>query len=86
MRVILKYGIKKLLNDITIDPEEMTALLFTSGTTGVSKGVCLSQKNICAVVHGAAGCIKITEEDQLLSILPIHHTYECTIGFLYIIY
>lgn len=77
---------KKLLNDITIDPEATTALLFTSGTTGVSKGVCLSQKNICSVVLGAAGCIKVTEEDQLLSILPIHHTYECSIGFLYIIY
>ncbi len=77
---------EKLLNNVTVDPEAVTAILFTSGTTGVSKGVCLSQKNICAVVMGAAGCIKITEEDQLLSILPIHHTYECTVGFLYIIY
>lgn len=77
---------KKLLNDVTVDPDEVTAILFTSGTTGVSKGVCLSQKNICSVVMGAAGCIKITEEDVLLSILPIHHTYECSIGFLYIIY
>ena len=77
---------KKLLNNVTVDPEATTAILFTSGTTGVSKGVCLSQKNICAVVMGAAGCIKITEQDQLLSILPIHHTYECTVGFLYIIY
>lgn len=77
---------EKLLNSVTVDPEAITAILFTSGTTGVSKGVCLSQKNICAVIMGAAGCIKITEEDQLLSILPIHHTYECTVGFLYIIY
>ncbi len=81
------YGNKvKLLDNITVDPTTTTAILFTSGTTGVSKGVCLSQKNICSVVMGAAGCIKVTEEDQLLSILPIHHTYECTIGFLYIIY
>lgn len=77
---------KVLLDKVTVDPEATTAILFTSGTTGVSKGVCLSQKNICAVVMGAAGCIKITEQDQLLSILPIHHTYECTVGFLYIIY
>ncbi len=77
---------EKLLDNVTVDPEAITAILFTSGTTGVSKGVCLSQKNICAVIMGAAGCIKITEEDQLLSILPIHHTYECTVGFLYIIY
>lgn len=75
-----------LLNDVTVDPEETTAILFTSGTTGVSKGVCLSQKNMCAVVMAVAGCIKVTPEDQLLSFLPIHHTYECTIGFLCIIY
>ncbi len=77
---------EKYLDSIKLDPEATTAILFTSGTTGVSKGVCLSQKNICSVVMGAAGCIKVTEEDQLLSILPIHHTYECTVGFLYIIY
>lgn len=77
---------KKLLDNVTVDPEATTAILFTSGTTGVSKGVCLSQKNICSVVMGAAGVIKVTPEDQLLSILPIHHTYECTVGFLYIIY
>lgn len=77
---------KVLLDNVTVDPEATTAILFTSGTTGVSKGVCLSQKNICSVIMGAAGCIKVTPEDQLLSILPIHHTYECTVGFLYIIY
>ncbi len=84
-RNLYKNGVKHLDN-ITVDPEATTAILFTSGTTGVSKGVCLSQKNICSVVMGAAGCIKVTEEDQLLSVLPIHHTYECTVGFLYIIY
>lgn len=84
-RKLYRSGVKHL-NNVTVDPEATTAILFTSGTTGVSKGVCLSQKNICAVILGAAGCIKVTPEDQLLSILPIHHTYECTIGFLYIIY
>ena len=84
-RQLYRNGTKHLDN-ITVDPEATTAILFTSGTTGVSKGVCLSQKNICSVVMGAAGCIKVTEEDQLLSVLPIHHTYECTVGFLYIIY
>ena len=84
-RQLYRTGTKHLAN-ITVDPEATTAILFTSGTTGVSKGVCLSQKNICSVVMGAAGCIKVTPEDQLLSILPIHHTYECTVGFLYILY
>ena len=84
-RQLYRSGTKHL-DSITVDPEATTAILFTSGTTGVSKGVCLSQKNICSVVMGAAGCIKVTEEYQLLSVLPIHHTYECTVGFLYIIY
>ncbi len=84
-RKLFNNGVRHLDN-VTIDPTATTAILFTSGTTGVSKGVCLSQKNICSVILGAAGCIKVTPEDQLLSILPIHHTYECTVGFLYIIY
>ncbi len=84
-RKLYNDGVKHL-DETTLDPTATTAILFTSGTTGVSKGVCLSQKNICSVVLGAAGCIKVTPEDQLLSILPIHHTYECTVGFLYIIY
>lgn len=84
-RKLFNDGVRHLDN-VTIDSTATTAILFTSGTTGVSKGVCLSQKNICSVVLGAAGCIKVTPEDQLLSILPIHHTYECTVGFLYIIY
>lgn len=84
-RQLYKQG-KIFLDNVIVDAEATTAILFTSGTTGVSKGVCLSQKNICSVVMGAAGCIKVTPEDQVLSILPIHHTYECTVGFLYIIY
>ena len=77
---------KKYLNDVTLDKDAMTSLLFTSGTTSVSKGVCLSQHNICSVITSLAGVVKIYPEDQLLSVLPIHHTYECTLGFLMIIY
>ena len=84
-RVLYKTGVKSL-NEVTLDPEEMVSLLFTSGTTGVSKGVCLSMANICGVINNISGVVKVYPEDQLLSVLPIHHTYECTLGFLLILY
>ena len=84
-RTLYKKGVKSL-NDVTLDPEAMVSLLFTSGTTGVSKGVCLSMTNICGVINNISGVVKVYPEDQLLSVLPIHHTYECTLGFLLILY
>lgn len=71
---------------IVIDPDSPLILLFTSGTTGFAKGVMLSHKNICAVITGVSSTVKVTPEDMVLSILPLHHTYECTLGFLTIIY
>lgn len=61
---------------------EMQVLIFTSGTTGQSKGVCLSQRNICANIHSCVSMVKIMTEDTVLSILPLHHTYECTLDHL----
>lgn len=83
-RKLYKEGVKSL-NDVVLDPNAMTSLLFTSGTTGVSKGVCLSMANICGVINNIGGVVKVYPEDQLLSVLPIHHTYECTLGFLFIL-
>lgn len=72
--------------DLKIDPEILHILLFTSGTTGKAKGVELSQKNILSNIISVYGMFKVHPTDQVLSILPIHHTYECSLGFLEIIY
>ncbi len=73
-------------DDIIIDPDEMHILLFTSGTTGNAKGVCLSHKNICSCIMSTYGIVKVKRSDHVLSVLPLHHTYECTLGYLLVIY
>lgn len=69
-----------------IDNTALGALLFTSGTTDLAKGVMLSQKNICSNVMAILKTVHVDSQDISLSILPLHHTYECTIGFLCLIY
>ena len=69
--------------NIEVNPEKMSVLLFTSGTTSKPKGVMLSQKNICSNVTAMAKMSKMYPDDVLLSFLPLHHTFECTITFLY---
>ena len=70
-------------NKLSIDNDKMAVLLFTSGTTSKPKGVMLSQKNICANVTAMASMSMLYSNDVLLSFLPLHHTFECTITFLY---
>ena len=65
-----------------IDPTEMAEIIFTSGSLGRAKGVMLSQKNLAANLMAMTSMIRINPEDRFLSVLPIHHTYECTCGFL----
>lgn len=65
-----------------VDPDEMAVILYTSGTTGSQKGVMLSQHNICFDIVAMRKRFLIRPEDRVLSILPLHHTYECTAGFL----
>ena len=72
--------------NIQINPDDTRILLFTSGTTGNAKGVCLSHKNICSNIMSIAQTVKVDPSVTVLSILPIHHTYECTIGFLLVLY
>ena len=73
-------------DDIQINPDELRILLFTSGTTGNAKGVCLSQRNICSNILSTYGIVKVKRSDLFFSVLPLHHTYECTLGFLLPIY
>ena len=80
-KVLLEKGNSDFL-DAEINAEEMTILLFTSGTTAKSKAVMLSQHNICANLEGMCKMLYIDPSDVVLSVLPIHHTYECTCGFL----
>ena len=68
--------------DAQIDAEKMVILLFTSGTTGFAKGVMLSHKNIAAELMIPNTVMGITPADKFFSFLPLHHTYECTCGFL----
>ena len=72
----------KTFIDTTIDPDEMTILLFTSGTTAKSKAVMLCQKNICKNLMSMYSFVYIDPKDVFMSVLPLHHTYECTCGFL----
>ena len=79
---LIEDGNREFL-DAKIDNENMGIMLFTSGTTAQSKAVMLSHKNIVSNLMDIASVIKITENDRFLSFLPMHHTFECTVGFLY---
>ena len=81
---------KKLVKDgndefekIEIDPEEFKILFFTSGTTSNSKGVMLCNRNLAENINGITAYVKLYPTDRLFSVLPLHHCYESTIGFLY---
>jgi len=67
---------------IEIDPEEFKVLIFTSGTTSNSKGVMLCNRNLAQNINAVNPYVKIHEADRFFSVLPLHHTYESTIGFL----
>ena len=68
--------------EIEIDSDEFKVLIFTSGTTSNAKGVMLCNRNLAQNVNAATAYVKLTPEDRLMSILPLHHTYESSIGFL----
>ena len=72
--------------DAKINPEEMRIMLFTSGTTSKSKVVALSHKNLISNVMDYASVVDVDSNDRILSFLPLHHVYECTVGMLVSLY
>lgn len=81
-RKLIEQGHREFI-DAKINPEEMNIMLCTSGTTSKSKVVALSHKNICSNLMDIGSVLDINSNDTLLSILPIHHVFECTVGFLF---
>jgi len=65
-----------------INPHEMCEIIFTSGSLGRAKGVMLTQNNLAENLMAMTKMVYIGSDDRFLSVLPIHHTYECTCGFL----
>lgn len=86
---LLEFGASEIANgnnsyeDIKVNDDAMSIMLFTSGTTSISKAVMLSQKNICSDIYSLSSMAKVTSEDRFLSFLPLHHTFESTCTFLY---
>ena len=72
--------------DAAIDPSVMVSLLYTSGTTSTSKAVMLSHANLSADIKGMASVIDLKPGTRMLSILPLHHTFENTCGFYMALY
>lgn len=84
-KTLLQNGDRSFI-DAKINPEEMGIMLFTSGTTSKSKVVALSHKNICTNLMDIGSTLDVNSDDVLLSVLPIHHVFECTVGFLFALY
>lgn len=68
--------------DAQIIRDDMSILIYTSGTTGASKGVMLSHGNLVEDLMASPTVLKVNDWDVFFSVLPLHHTYECTSGFL----
>jgi len=89
LKALGKARIESAENDFLqrrVTPEHLLSILFTSGTMGNSKGVMLTHRNVASNMQDAVSWVSLTSEDRFLSVLPMHHSYECTHGFLLPIY
>ena len=82
---LIEKGDRRYL-DAKIEAEKMSIMLFTSGTTSDAKIVALSHKNIVSNLMDIASTLDINSNDIFLSFLPLHHVFECTVGFLFALY
>lgn len=80
---LLSQGRSDYLTAVTY-PEQISTLLFTSGTTGMTKGVMLSNSNICSDILAVRNSVTLNEKDVTLSVLPLHHAYEAIAFFMII--
>lgn len=78
---LIKKGMTDYIN-AKIDPEQLSTILFTSGTTGLAKGVMLSHRNLAQNVLSMSKFFKIPEKGRVLSVLPMHHAYEMTCTYI----
>lgn len=78
---LIDEGDRRFL-DAQIINDELAVLIYTSGTTGASKGVMISHKNLAADLMASPTVLMVNDWDIFFSVLPLHHTYECTSGFL----
>ena len=82
---LIKSGDESFEN-AEVSSDEMSILLFTSGTMDNAKGVMLSQKNICEDIMSVCKTVDVRPGDSSVSILPLHHTYQCSLGFILFLY
>ncbi len=80
-RVLINNG-DHSFREIVTEPDEFRALFFTSGTTASAKGVMASSRQLANNINAVSAYVRISENDRFFSVLPLHHTYESSIGFL----
>ena len=80
-RVMIANGDTSYI-DIETDPDEFRALFFTSGTTASAKGIMANSRQLANNINAVSAYVRINENDRFFSVLPLHHTYESSIGFL----
>ena len=82
----LKQSEKTELEDVSIDPNDLAAIVYTSGTTGKPKGVMLTHDNVLSNVKSFSQVIDVGPDDVFLSFLPFSHTFERTVTFYFTLF